>query len=249
MMHSVALTDSYLPNDDEYVMVDARQDSRPSLLEEENDDASYDYCEDAFSVSSSVLHSRSYDEGMSQGNFLADFALPPNFTDTELEDAMEAIQTHSFGILHISEADEGEDDDDHEKSRESGFGNIPGSDSNASSGVEITDQNERRPEMSKTQSDVTLESAPPIQREAGDLLTGFPNVSQLVARPATTTSALYSSRKSNKKRRKQLKLSKKAAAAAAAAAAISQYTQSHHQPKMIAKSPDVSSATASHRRG
>jgi hypothetical protein len=98
MMQSIALTEIY-PHDDEYILVEPTTTS--SLLEADDDDASYDYCEDAFSA---FLEQQDVPNVRSNANFLYYFPLPPDLTDTDVEEAVEALQTEEFGAaLRISQ--------------------------------------------------------------------------------------------------------------------------------------------------
>ena len=191
MMQSIALSEYTYPAEDEYVMVNALQAEEPFLMsmnddDETADDASYDYCEEFDFLSKTASGPIS----------IPTFTLPPHLTETDVDEAVEALQTEDFSPLEISEV------------------------------VEDDEEPEKKPVKNKPRSDSSRKQLPHsiLTSQPEDVISVVSTLSannSVSSDPANKTSSKRS-RLSNKKRRKQNKLAKKAAAATASAAAFAQ---------------------------
>jgi hypothetical protein len=191
MMQSIALSEYTYPAEDEYVMVTALQAEEPFLMsmndeDETADDASYDYCEE-FDFSSKTA---------SGPIVIPTFTLPPQLTDTDVDEAVEALQTDDFAPLEISQV------------------------------VQDNEEPEKKPAKNKPQSDSSRKLLPHsiLTSQPEDTISVVSTLSATtsVASDLANKNNSKLSRLSNKKRRKQNKLAKKAAAATAAATAFAQ---------------------------
>lgn len=234
-MQSVALTELN-SNDEEFVIVEAPRaliessmfggSSRTLSSLADDDDASYDYCDDVYSMPS-ALPSRWDDTYRATTRGISEeFNLPPNLTDTDVEDAVEYLQTDKFLSLKIS------DDRLNQPSQRSYCLSIGGAASAASTVSDIDADRLSDSSLPSSVSNSTKEAAS-ITTE-GESEPRLPAPSSAATR--SSASSISFTRLSNKKRRKQVQLAKKAAAAAAAAAALAQLTSNNGVPVPTATS-------------
>lgn len=235
MMKSVALDAA--PQEDDYVVVDAGESELFS------DEASYDYCEDAFSLQSAP-QSFAIDS-IALKTFQDDFFEQPSFFDGYADETVDEIQILLQGISSFDELDsdkpdaappelssvsdksvgnDGEDDESTEGSELDELSTSP-------SAVDVDDDEEEEeapaedsaestaPRDDESRNDSDLEKSQETLKRSDSLENKLLAMAEEVDDLMNGTKM---GRLTNKKRRKQRKLAKKAAAAAAAAAALSQ---------------------------
>ncbi|GAX23237.1 hypothetical protein FisN_21Hu080 [Fistulifera solaris] len=231
MMQSVALTELNC-NDDEFVIVEA-----PRGLTESNvfggsshtlssladdDDASYDYCDDGYSMPPTGSSHWEETFATTGRDINEEFNLPPNLTDTDVEDAIDYLQTEKFPSLELSDT----------KMMKQPFQSSFCLSLDGATACTILEMNGDRASYSSLPSSVSEETKDDASTATEDeSATRLPSSLSAAGSGASSVSTL--TRLSNKKRRKQVLLAKKAAAAAAAAAKLAEVSAneiSHPSP-------------------
>lgn len=265
MMQSVALTESSLNcqpqqhvednnEDDDYVLVDASKTESSSCIVMEgtgieadfDDEASYDYCEDASPLPSASLSPSRVEffvESSPNQQETADFvstktttALPPDLSETDVVDALGALEISEIEDFVVSNDDLGgflvpregitAEKIDSDEDKRVPVSHMPDSvhdDENNVSHFQTTEGNSGpcyscspsppRPNSPSTPADDDDDDDDGTI--GGETKSTVSSASSII-KPTTRLGRL-----SNKKRRKQMKVAKKAAAATAAAAALS----------------------------
>jgi hypothetical protein len=230
MMQSVALTELNC-NDEEFVIVEA-----PRALTESNvfggslhalssladdDDASYDYCDDGYSMPPTGSSQWEETFATTGRDISEEFNLPPNLTDTDVEDAIDYLQTERFPSLELSDT----------KMKKQPFQSSFCLSIDGATACTILEMNGDRPSDSSLPCSVSDETKDEESTATEDeATTRLPSFLSANGSDASSASSTTLTRLSNKKRRKQVLLAKKAAAAAAAAAKLAEITVNKVSP-------------------
>ena len=243
MMESVALYESHIVEDTDYVLVEPQQNNGNNM-EIDDDDDSYDYCDDVVSMLSveqpsslsvcsdlpsidptafgieptKEMKSERRPRLISFGNDEDEARIRSERFQSSIETLDEEMgsQEHGFDSTGTSIVDSTEDSDE-----------TPERETLAESTEESDEQSETEALAESTaESDDRTETetaGPPPSGSTATSMAGATKES-LKAHKETAAPPPIKSRLSNKKRRKKMKLLKKATAAAAAAAALSEMT-------------------------
>ena len=246
MMKSIALNDSSHPADEEgFVLVDSPQ-SFGSVLLEDDDEASYDHCEDAFSFSS--LHQTLSTIPAVQDNFFEPAEIGQEVIPPAAPEVCPSLLGSSSDDYHYEDPAPDSThlviprfDSDTEELGALVSPAVPNTDQaiasekiipsgESTAGVEeslpVPSVDEENAECSSLGEKDSEDSAAPFSSSSSSMGEAASGTDDDVASSSSDKAAadyyaeLPVSRVSKKKRRKQLKLAKKAAAAAAAAAAL-----------------------------